>query len=96
MTANTITAVRDRTMLRVTVLDESLYDFNGYVRHCALCSQPINGDREAFHEYLPEFAQGARFTLEAWDKWHLGFLKTLDAADLRDTQADVIASSYPF
>ena len=80
----------ERTVLRVTVIDEALYTFNEYIAHRRHSNYPINGLREAFHAYLPQFARGVRFSLETWDVWWDRFIQTLDARDLADTHRDAL------
>ena len=80
----------ERTVLRVTVIDETLYTFNEYIALRRYSYYPVNDLREEFHAFLPSFASGTWFTLEAWDAWWIRFIQTLDARDLADTHRDAL------
>lgn len=65
--------------------------FNEYIAHRRATGQPINGDREAFHDYIYMHGLGQHVcTVADWNMWWDRFMQWQDACDQAETLADAL------
>jgi hypothetical protein len=90
MTDTSAIIIDAKPLITISVPDLREFSFNEYVRYRAEIGQPINGDREAFHAYLPEYTHRFRYTLNCWWMWWDRFVQMQDARDEAETLADAL------